>query len=96
MVEIPEKVRRLIKKEDVLVVGSASKSSIPNVSPRTAFYVDKDSSIYWIELFKHKSYRNLQKNPWCSIAVFDKKELRGYQMKGKASIVNDKKLKTLW
>jgi nitroimidazol reductase NimA-like FMN-containing flavoprotein (pyridoxamine 5'-phosphate oxidase superfamily) len=93
MITIPEKAKKLINKEQVLVVGSANKKGISNVSPRTTFYVDEDDSIYWLELFKHKSYRNFQQNPWCSVAVFDKKGLQGYQMKGKVTIVKDKKLK---
>jgi hypothetical protein len=63
------------------------------VSPRTTYYLGADGSIYWLELFKHKTYRNFQKNPWCSVAVFDKKRLIGYQLKGKATIVTDKKSK---
>lgn len=93
MVAIPTKVEKLIKKEKVLVVGSASKNGISNVSPRTTFYLSKDGSIYWLELFKHKSYRNLVQNPWCSVVVFDKKAFQGYQIKGKATTVTNKKLK---
>ncbi|HEX9846598.1 MAG TPA: pyridoxamine 5'-phosphate oxidase family protein [Candidatus Nitrosotenuis sp.] len=93
MVLVPDKVKKLIQKEQILVVGSSDKTGISNVSPRTTYYLGTDGSIYWLELFKHKTYRNFQKNPWCSIAVFDKKRLVGYQLKGKATIVTDKKSK---
>lgn len=93
MVLVPDKIKELIRKERVLIVGSSSKTGICNVSPRTTFYLDKDGSIYWLELFKHKTYRNFQQNPWCSIAVFDKKRLAGYQLKGQATTVKDKKSK---
>jgi nitroimidazol reductase NimA-like FMN-containing flavoprotein (pyridoxamine 5'-phosphate oxidase superfamily) len=93
VVLVPDKVKKLIQKEQILVVGSSDKTGISNVSPRTTYYLGTDGSIYWLELFKHKTYRNFQKNPWCSIAVFDKKRLVGYQLKGKATIVTDKKSK---
>lgn len=92
MVLIPDKITRLIRKEQLFVVATADTSGICNVSPRTTFFLSSDGTIFWLELFKHKTYRNFQKNPWCSIAVFDKKRLGGYQIKGKASIVKDGKL----
>ena len=93
MLSIPEKVKQLIVKEQIIIVGSSYKG-IANVSPRTAFHIDQDGSIYWLELFKHKTFRNLQKNHWCSVAVFDKKKLVGYQLKGKATLVTDRKTKS--
>lgn len=93
MVIIPNKVKQMIQRQQIIIVGSADKSGLSNVSPRTSFYLDNDGSIYWLELFKHKTFRNFQKNPWCSIAVFDKKKLAGYQLKGKISLVSDKKIK---
>lgn len=94
MVLIPDKITQLIRKENVLVVGSSDDKGLCNVSPRTTFLLDFDGSIYWLELFKHKTYRNLQKNPWCSIAIFDKKKITGYQIKGKVAIVKDSKLRS--
>jgi hypothetical protein len=88
MTSIPDKV-----KEQVLIVGSSSKG-ICNVSPRTSFHLDQDDSIYWLELFRHKTLRNIQKNPWCSVAVFDKRKLVGYQLKGRATLVTDRKTKS--
>lgn len=93
MPAIPNKVKQLVTKEKVLVVGTAHKG-IANVSPRTAFHIDQDGSIYWLEIFRHKTFRNISKNHWCTIAVFDKKKLIGYQLKGKAVLIADKKIKS--
>lgn len=93
MVAIPSNVKQMIQRQQIIIVGSADKSGLSNVSPRTSFYLDQDDSIYWLELFKHKTFRNFQNNPWCSIAVFDKKKLSGYQLKGKIKIVPNKKTK---
>ena len=92
MPSIPERVKQIIAKEQVLIIGTSFKE-ITNVSPRTAFHVDPDGSIYWLEIFKHKTFRNLHKNEWCSISIFDKKELTGYQLKGKARLLTDRKKK---
>jgi hypothetical protein len=92
VVSVPDKVKQMILKEQVFIVGSTSRG-ICNVSPRTTFHIDQDGSIYWLELFKHKTLRNLTKNPWCTLAVFDKKKLTGYQLKGKATLISDRKVK---
>lgn len=93
MVMISSKVKQMIQRQQIIIVGSADKSGLSNVSPRTSFYIDQDGSIYWLELFKHKTFRNFQKNSWCSVAIFDKKKLSGYQLKGKIKIISDKKTK---
>ena len=87
--KISEDIKRLIRDEGVIIVGTADESGLSNISPRSTFHVT-DDKIYWFELFKHKSYDNFMRNPWVSIAVFDRNELSGYQLKGKASIVTDK------
>ena len=92
MKSIPDKIKKLIRKEHILIVGTSS-NRICNVSPRISFHLDQDGSIYWLEMFKHKTFRNLQKNPWCTVAVFDKKKLVGYQLKGKATIITDGQIK---
>lgn len=90
---IPDKVLKLIKQQQILIVGTTNRG-ICNISPRTSFHLDEDGAVYWLELFRHKTFRNLQKNTWCTIAIFDKKRLVGYQLKGKASLVSDRKIKS--
>jgi len=89
MVKISEDVKQLIRNEGVIIVGTADESGLSNISPRSTFHVTEDE-IYWFELFKHKSYDNFMRNPLVSVAVFDRNELNGYQLKGKVSIVTDK------
>ena len=89
MVKISEDIKQLIRDEGVIIVGTADETGLSNISPRSTFHVT-DDKIYWFEIFKHKSYDNFMRNPWVSVAVFDRNELSGYQLKGKVSIVTDK------
>lgn len=93
MIKIPAKVQELMKAQKCIVVGSVDINGLANLSPRTSFYFT-DSVIYWLDFFKHKSQGNFKSIPWVSIAVFDKKELKGYQIKGKVSFVTDFKEKS--
>ncbi len=92
MVKIPEDVQKLLKQQKFVVVGSVDPNGIANISPRTAFYF-ADDMVYWLDFFKHKSQGNFQVIPWVSVAVFDKEKLKGFQMKGKVSLVSDENKK---
>ena len=90
MIKIPSKVKKMILGQQMIVVASVDKNGISNISPRTTFTIT-DDIIYWIELFRHKSFVNFQYNNWVSIAVFDKENLEGFQLKGKVVMLRDEK-----
>ena len=92
MVEIPQEIQEMMHKQKVIVIGSVDLNGVCNLSPRTSFTHTKDT-IYWLDFFKHKSQGNFKNLPWVSVGVFDKKNLRGFQMKGKVSFVTDEKEK---
>jgi len=88
MVTISLDVKRIMDAQHVIFVGTSNNHGIPNVSPRSSFYVDKDI-IYWCEIFKHKSFQNFTKNNWVSVSVIDYVDFSGYQLKGHVDIVDD-------
>ena len=93
MVKISAEIKDFIETQGIFVVGTVDGNNLPNVSPRIFFRVDEET-IYWIDFFKHKSFRNFQKNPWITISVFNKEELKGYQFRGIVSIITDEPIKS--
>ncbi len=93
MIKIPAKVQEMMKAQKCIVIGSVDINGVANLSPRSSFYFT-DTAVYWLDFFKHKSQGNFKSIPWVSVGVFDKKELRGYQMKGKVSFITDVKEKS--
>ncbi|SMH71117.1 pyridoxamine 5'-phosphate oxidase family protein [Candidatus Nitrosotalea okcheonensis] len=93
MVTIPKEVQSMMSEQKFIVVGSIDLNGMCNLSPRTTFYFSEDV-IYWLDFFKHKSHYNFKNVPWVSVAVFDKEDLKGYQMKGKVSFVTNEKEKS--
>ena len=93
MVTIPNEIKEFIEKQGIFVVGTIGANNIPNVSPRIFFRVDEDA-IYWLDFFKHKSYKNIQANPWVTISVFNKDDLKGFQFRGIVSFITDELTKT--
>ncbi len=93
MVKISPEIKEFIEAQGIFAVGTVSGNQLPNVSPRIFFRVD-DEAIYWIDFFKHKSFRNFQTNPWVTISVFNKEELKGYQFRGIVSFITDEPTKS--
>jgi uncharacterized pyridoxamine 5'-phosphate oxidase family protein len=93
MVKIPDKIKEFIEDQGVFVVGTTSDGNMANVSPRIFFKID-DEVVYWLDFFKHKSYKNFKANPWTTIAVFNKESLKGYQFRGTVSFVTDEPTKS--
>ena len=93
MVKIPNEIKEFIEKQGIFAVGTVGENNLANVSPRIFFRVD-ENAIYWLDFFKHKSYKNIQTNPWVTISVFNKDELKGFQFRGIVSFVTDEPKKT--
>ena len=92
MVILTTAIQEMLREQKFIVIGSVDANGLCNISPRTSFYYSKNA-IYWLDFFKHKSQGNFKTIPWVSVSVFDKKELKGFQLKGKVSFVTDKKEK---
>ena len=93
MIAIPSEVQEMMRQQKFIVACSVDPNGVANISPRTSFYFTNDV-IYWLDFFKHKSQGNFKTIPWISVGVFDTKELKGYQMKGKVNFVTNSKEKS--
>ncbi len=93
MVKIPLEIKEFIERQGVFVVGTVGSSNIANLSPRIFFKIEEET-IYWLDFFKHKSFKNIKINPWVTIAVFNKDDLKGYQFRGTVNFITDEPTKT--
>jgi len=91
--KISTQIKEFIESQGIFVVGTVNENHLSNVSPRIFFRVD-DNLIYWIDFFKHKTFRNFQTNPWVTISAFNKEELKGYQLRGIVSFITDEPTKS--
>jgi len=92
MITIPSEIKEFIELQGIFVVGTIGVNNIPNVSPRIFFRID-ENVIYWLDFFKHKSYKNIQANPWVTISVFNKDDLKGFQFRGIVNFIIDEQVK---
>jgi len=92
-VKISTEAKEFIETQGIFVLGTVNENNQPNISPRIFFRV-YDNAIYWIDFFKHKSFKNFKINPWVTISAFNKEELKGYQFRGIVSIITDEPTKS--
>ncbi|MBS3922450.1 MAG: pyridoxamine 5'-phosphate oxidase family protein [Nitrosarchaeum sp.] len=93
MIVIPKEIKEFIELQGIFAVGTTGVNNIPNISPRIFFRVDQNE-IYWLDFFKHKSYKNIQANPWVTISVFNKDNLKGFQFRGIVNFITDEPTKS--
>jgi len=93
MVKIPNEIKEFIEEQGIFALGTMGVNNLPNISPRIFFRVDEDL-IYWLDFFKHKSYKNIQTNPWVTISVFNKENLEGFQFRGIVSYIENELVKS--
>ena len=93
MISIPREIKEFMELQGIFAVGTTGGNNIPNISPRIFFRVD-ENVIYWLDFFKHKSYKNIQANPWVTISVFNKDDLKGFQFRGIVNFVTDEPIKS--
>lgn len=91
--KMPDRIKEFIEAQGIFVVGTVGGTEIANVSPRIFFRVE-DEAIYWLDFFKHKSYRNYQTNSWVTVSVFNKEDLEGFQIRGNVSFITDEPTKS--
>lgn len=72
-------------------VGTSDKDGVPNVSPRSAFWITDDGALAWCDWFKNKTFWNWRENNHVAVSVVDTITFTGWQMKGSCEFVEDDK-----
>lgn len=91
--KISSKIKKFIDSQGIFSVGTVDKNNLVNISPRI-FFIVNDDAIYWIDFFKHKSFRNFQTNSWTTISIHNKKEFKGIQFRGIVNIITEEPKKS--
>jgi len=68
-------------------VATVDKKGRPNVVPKGNLAVQGDDRIVFADLYSHQTKKNLRGNPNIAITVVNPAGYKGYQLKGKAKII---------
>lgn len=90
MVKIGDEVVQLIIRQgNVVFVGSVDRMGIPNISPRYVMAIIEDEKIVFADAYMNKTYANVRSWPKITVAIVDKVNRSGFQLKGDAEEISD-------
>lgn len=69
------------------LVATASKSGMPNVSPKGSFRVLDDEHVLFADVHSPRTVANLKENPQVSVIVLDPASRKGCRVWGKAEFI---------
>lgn len=90
MVKVTDEIVQLIIREgNVVLVGSVDRLGNPNISPRYVMAILEDEKIVFADAFMNKTFANIRSWPKVTVAIVDKANRGGFQLKGDVEEVND-------
>jgi hypothetical protein len=84
-----EIVQLIIREGNVVLVGSVDRLGNPNISPRYVMAILEDEKIVFADAFMNKTFANIQSWPKVTVAIVDKVNRGGFQLKGDVEEVSD-------
>lgn len=72
-------------------VATVDEKGMPNVVPKGDMAILDDNTVVFADLYSHQTKKNLTQNPNIAITVVNPASYRGYQLKGKAKIIEQGK-----
>jgi uncharacterized protein len=79
-------MKQMFKKKRYAIVGTASKSGIPNAVAMGSPMVLDDETLGFVCMSQGKTFRNIQDNPVVAITLVDVDTMKEFQFKGKATV----------
>lgn len=68
-------------------VATVDGNGMPNVVPKGDIAILDDNTVVFADLYSHQTKKNLIQNPNIAITVVNSAAYKGYQLKGKAKII---------
>lgn len=90
MVKVTDEIVQLIIREgNVVMVGSVDRLGNPNISPRYVMAILEDEKMVFADAFMNKTFSNVKSWPKVTVAIVDKANRAGFQLKGDVEEVDD-------
>lgn len=92
MSKLGPEIQEIFNQQDVFPVATAALDGTPNVVPMSFVKVQDENSLLIVDNFMNKTRENIEKNPRMSVCIWDLKNRKSYQIKGKTTLVESGKL----
>jgi len=85
---LTEDIKKSIDKSVLCWLATSNQAGEPNVSPKEIFIAYDDSTLLVANIASPNSARNIKANPHVCVSFVDIFVQKGYQLKGKAKIID--------
>ncbi|MCK5580469.1 MAG: pyridoxamine 5'-phosphate oxidase family protein [Candidatus Omnitrophica bacterium] len=85
--ELPDGVIHFLERQGFVIVSTLDAKGAIHCSAKGIVGIEKQGRVFVIDLYKHKTFENLKRNPIVSISAVDEHKFVGYTIQGKAKIV---------
>jgi uncharacterized pyridoxamine 5'-phosphate oxidase family protein len=93
MKKLSNDIVNFLEKQGFVIVSTMDPSGSIHCAAKGIAGIEEKGKVYLIDLYKAKTFKNLQKNSTISITAVDEHLFIGYTLKGKAKIVDRDKIK---
>lgn len=87
LLELSKEIISFIKHESIAIVSTFDNNSLIHNSVKGIAGIEAHGKLYVIDLYKTKTYSNLQKRADVTVSVVNEKLFKGWSLQGKAKIV---------
>ncbi len=87
--KINDKIILFLQKQHYTIISTIDKNGSINNSCKGIVDIDDKGSIYLMDLYKQRTYRNLKNNPNIALTAVDEHKFKGFCLKGKAKIISE-------
>ena len=84
---LTDRIIHFFSNQDFVIVSTIDKNGRPHGSSKGIVQIQKKGRVYLFDLYKARTYKNLQSNTNISITAVDEHKFEGYCLKGKAQLV---------
>lgn len=86
--KIPERVKEFMEQDRLAYVATSGADGMPNVVPKGSLTLLDDEHLVFADLYAGKTRANLEKNPGIAVAIVNPAAYQGYQLKGRAELID--------
>ena len=90
--KLNDELVHFLQRQGHTVISTIDEDGAIHNSCKGIVEIDKEGSIYLLDLYKQRTYKNLKNNHHITLTAVDEHKFVGYSLKGKATIVDEKKV----
>jgi general stress protein 26 len=93
MKNLSREITHFFQNQNFSIVSTIDKNGRVHNSCKGIVEIDKNGTVYLLDLYKRRTFANLKQNPNISITAVDEYRFKGFCLKGEAKILELSKFK---